>query len=127
MPHRVVARYQGRLVGRYHGGYTTHVVVLVLANGRIQCRGWGLRVEAEAALERARHVDPRLRYAAVHETEPDADSSQPLVHSVRALSSEVDATPPPGTGAARTGPARVRPAAGGAPAAPASRTHRPTA
>ncbi len=83
MPHRVVATYQGQPVGRFHGPFASHVAVIVLPNGRVHCRGWGLRVDAEAAVERAVAVDDDLLYAAVHETRPDEDSRRELVRMVR--------------------------------------------
>ncbi len=82
MPHRVVAMYEGQPVGRFHGPFASHVAVIVLPNGRIQCRGWGLRVDAEAAFERACSVEEDLLYAAVHETQLDDGSGRPLLRMV---------------------------------------------
>ena len=53
--------------------------MIVLANGRVHCRGWGLRVDAEAALQRAREREKGLLYGEVHETQPDlAGERRPL-------------------------------------------------
>ncbi len=82
MPHRVVATYQGQPVGRFHGPFASHVAVIILANGRAHCRGWGLRIDAHAAVERAVAVDDDLLYAAVHETQADEDPRQELVRMV---------------------------------------------
>jgi hypothetical protein len=71
MAHPVVALYRDRPVGRFHGSFASHVAVVVLANGRVHCRGWGTRVDAEAALERARQRESGLLYAEVQETQPD--------------------------------------------------------
>ena len=79
MSHHVVAVYRDRPVGRWHGPFASHVAVIVLANGRVHCRGWGLRVDAEAALERARERESGLLYAEIQETQPDpAGQRRPL-------------------------------------------------
>jgi hypothetical protein len=68
-------------VGRFHGPFATHVAVIVFPDGRVQCRGWGLRVDAEAALERALRTEGGLLHAEVHETEPDVGrTGQRLKH-----------------------------------------------
>ena len=80
MSHEVVALLRDRQVGRWHGPLATHVAVIVLANGRIHCRGWGLRVDAEAALQRAREREKGLLYAEVHETQPDLGGERLPLH-----------------------------------------------
>lgn len=79
---KVVVRWRDRVVGRFHGPYASHVVVVVLRSGRVQCRGWGLRKDAERALERILDRESGLVYARVHETSPDPGDARPLVRRV---------------------------------------------